>query len=194
LCYRYFQRAQKSSFAIFEDLIYSQAEVEPSELAAWEKQELIRQVKEGCLTGLVRCLAFQQRMAFILHVLLQLPIQDVAEILDKSDAATKVLLHRARKNLKRFLCKNCSVYDPANPCHCADLLGFSLQQGWVKRPSSDEKNFPEVQQIEGEIKRIREVVELYAQLPTPQPAQDLNHRIRQLIFEQEGTIFTRKKV
>ncbi len=194
LCYRYFQRVKKSSFTAFETLVYSGAEIEsPSEIKAWEKQELIRQVKEGCLTGLVRCLAFQPRMAFILHVLLRLPIQDVAEILDKSEEATKVLIHRARKNLRNFLCKNCSVYDAANPCHCADLLGFSLKQGWIERPSS-EKKIPDVQQIEKEIRNVRDVVELYAHLSDPDPSEDLNRRIQQFILEQEGAIFVSKKV
>jgi RNA polymerase sigma factor (sigma-70 family) len=195
LCYRHFQRAKKSSFASFEALLDSGAEIEPpSEIKAWEKQELVRQIKEGCLTGLVRCLAFQQRLAFILHILLQLPVRDVAEILGKSEAATKVLIHRARKNLKNFLCKNCSVYDPVNPCHCEDLLGFSLKQGWIERPASEKRNLPDVEQIEEEIKSVREVVELYAHLSMPNPSGDLNRRIQQFILEQQGIIFTTQKV
>ena len=166
----------------------------PPELTAWEKQELIQQVKEGCLTGLVRCLAFQQRMAFILHVLMQLPIQDVADILGKSDAATKVLIHRARRNLKNFLGKNCSVYDPANPCQCEELVGLCLRQGWIERSSSAGKRPPEPQQIEAEIKGIREVVELYTSFSVPQPAEELRRRIQQYIFEQAGTIFNAQKV
>ena len=195
LCYQHFQRAQRSSFAAFEVLLDRGADIEPpAGIKAWEKQELVRQVKEGCLMGLVRCLAFQQRMAFILHVLVQLSIRDVAEILDKSEEATKVLIHRARKNLRDFLCKHCSVYDPANPCHCVDLLGFSLKQGWIERPTSRERNLPDAQQIEAEIKRVREVVELYTNLSAPNPPADLNRRIQQLILEQAGGIFASKKV
>ncbi|CAG0935879.1 ECF RNA polymerase sigma factor SigW [Thermoflexales bacterium] len=195
LCYRHFQRAKKSSFASFEALLDSGAEIGPSSaIKAWEKQELVRQIKEGCLTGLVRCLAFPQRMAFILHILLHLPVRNVAEILDKSEAATKVLIHRARKNLRNFLCKNCSVYEPVNPCHCEDLLGFSLKQGWIERLASEKRNLPDVEQIEEEIKSVREVVELYTQLSVPHPPQNFNRRIQQFIVEQEGVIFASKKV
>jgi RNA polymerase sigma-70 factor (ECF subfamily) len=195
LCYRFFQRAKKNTFASIERLIYDAAGTDlPPGITALEKEALICQVKDGCLTGLLRCLSFNQRLAFILHVLLRLPLHDVAGILDKSEAATKVLIHRARKTLRVFLCKNCSVYDPANPCHCANLIGFSLKQGWIDLPSRDEQVVVDPRQIEGEIKRVREVVELYALLAQPHPSQDLARRIQQLVREQEGVIFTRTKV
>jgi RNA polymerase sigma factor (sigma-70 family) len=195
LCYRFFQREKKNSFASFEALIHDAVDTElPSGINASEKEELIRQVKEGCLTGLLRCLSFNQRIAFILQVLLRLPLHDVAEILGKSKEATKVLIHRARKNLKSFLCKNCSVYDPANPCHCESLLGFSLKQGWIDLLPRDEKTRLDPRQIEKEIKGIRKVVELYAHLSDPNPSRDLNRRIQELIRGQEGVIFTRTKV
>jgi RNA polymerase sigma factor (sigma-70 family) len=194
LCYRFFQREKKNSFASFEALIHDAVDTElPSGINASEKEELIRQVKDGCLTGLLRCLSFNQRIAFILQVLLRLPLHDVAEILGKSKEATKVLIHRARKNLKSFLCKNCSVYDPANSCHCESLLGFSLKQGWIDLLPRDEKTL-DPRQIEREIKGIRQVVELYAHLSDPNPSRDLNRRIQELIRGQEGVIFTRTKV
>ncbi len=195
LCYRSFQRAKKSSFASFEALIYEAADAElPSEIDILEKEDLIRQVKEGCLTGLLRCLSFNQRIAFILHVLLHLPIHDVAEILDKSEEAAKVLIHRARMNLKRFLCKNCSVYDPANPCRCERMIGFSLKQGWIEQRSKDEKAPLDTRQIEKEIRGIREVIELYTHLSEPGPSENLNQRIQGLVRGQEGIIFTDTKV
>jgi RNA polymerase sigma factor (sigma-70 family) len=195
LCFRSFQRTKKNSFAAFETLINDATATEvPSEIDAGEKDELIRQVKEGCLTGLLRCLSFNQRLAFILNALLHLPVQDVAEILDKSEGATKVLIHRARMNLKRFLCKNCSLYDPANPCHCESLIGFSLKQGWIERHSQDDKILLDTRQIEKEIRGIREVIELYSQLSEPGLSRDLNCRIQELIQGQKGIIFMETKV
>jgi RNA polymerase sigma-70 factor (ECF subfamily) len=195
LCYRSFQRAKKSSFASFETLIHDATGTElPPGINASEKEELIRQVKEGCLTGLLRCLSFNQRIAFILHVLLHLPLYNVAGILGKSKEATKVLIHRARKNLKSFLCKNCSVYDPANPCHCENLIGFSLKQGWIGLRPGDEEVFLDTLRIEEEIKGIREVIELYAHLSEPDPSEDLNRRIQELIHGREGIIFSATKV
>ena len=189
LCYRSFQRAKKSSLASFETLIHGAVDTAlPAEIEALEKEALIRQVKEGCLTGLLGCLSFNQRLAFILHVLLRLPVGTVAEILGKSEAATKVLTHRARQNLKRFLCRNCSAYDPANACRCESLLGFSLKHGWVERLSEAEKTRLDPRRIEEEIKRIRTVVELYRELAEPEPAAALSRQIQAWLRDPHGLI------
>lgn len=197
LCYRFFQRQKQASLISFEMLIHDAADMEaPSGITAAEKQHLIGQVKDGCLTGLLRCLSFYQRFAFILHVLLRLPIEEVSRILDKSEGATKVLVHRARLNLKTFLCKNCSLYNPANPCRCEKLLGFSLKQGWITQPSNQEPDdVPiDIHRVEEEIRSIREVVELYASLDEPNPAMELGHRIQDMVSSQSWLILNDGKV
>lgn len=66
LCYQYYLRTKKNSFTAFEALICDAADTQqPPGIDALEKDELIQQVKEGCLTGLLRCLSFNQRIAFI---------------------------------------------------------------------------------------------------------------------------------
>ena len=188
LCYRIFQR-QKNSFAFYEALICEASKTEiPAGIPASEKQQLIGQVKDGCLTGLLRCLSFYQRIAFILHILLHLPVRDVSKILNKSEGATKVLIHRARLNLKIFLCKNCSLYDSENPCQCKNLLGFSLKQGWIMRPSDLERaGSPlDLRRIEEEIKSFREVIDLYSSLDDANLSDELNRQIQELVRNQDG--------
>ncbi len=198
LCYRTVQRQKKSRFTSLEALLYTaRNQAMPSDITQQEKLHLIQQVKEGCLTGLLRCLSFYQRSAFILHVLLHLPIQDVADILEKSNGATKVLIHRARGNLKTFLCKHCSLYSQSNSCQCDGLLGFSLKQGWVTRPSAEElHNFPELhpQKIEEELVDIRRLTELYTSVSPPNAPEELRRQIQSLIKNQEWTIFSAQKV
>jgi len=197
LCYRFFQRQKKNSFASYDALILEASKAEISaKIAASEKQQLIGQVKDGCLTGLLRCLSFYQRIAFILHILLHLPVRDVSKILNKSEGATKVLIHRARLNLKIFLCKNCSLYDAANSCHCEDLLGFSLKQGWIIRSVEPEHTGSalDLRRIEEEIKSIREVIELYSSLKDANPSEELNRRIQELVRGQDWLILSDKKV
>jgi RNA polymerase sigma-70 factor (ECF subfamily) len=197
LCYRFFERQKKNSFASYEALIFEASKTEISaEINASEKQQLIGQVKDGCLTGLLRCLSFYQRIAFILHILLHLPVRDVSKILNKSEGATKVLIHRARLNLKLFLCKNCSLYDPANPCRCEDLLGFSLKQGWITQLLEPEhaNSQLDLHRIEEEIKSIREVIEIYSSLDDANPSDALNRQLQELVRCQEWLILSDKKV
>jgi RNA polymerase sigma-70 factor (ECF subfamily) len=195
LCYRFFKRQKHASLVSFEALILSSSGIEmPAEITDLEKQHLIGQVKDGCLTGLLRCLSFNQRLAFILHTLMGLPLRDVSEILGKSEGAAKVLAHRARLNIKTFLCKNCSLYDPANSCRCDKLLGFSLKQGWITRfPDAGSSTMVDTRQIEEEIKEIRTVVDLYTSLDTPNPSKSLNRQIRTLIGSRSWAILDDKK-
>jgi len=198
LCYRFFQRQKKTSFTALETLIHTfQGQEAPTDITTLERQYLINQVKEGCLTGLLRCLSFYQRVAFILHVLIRLPIQDVAEIIEKSEGATKVLIHRARKNLKGFLCTNCSLYTQTNSCRCENLIRFSLNQGWITKPSQEElKTFSPIdtRKIEEEIESIRKITGLYITLSDQNPPEDISLRIQQIIRTQDWSIFSAKKV
>jgi RNA polymerase sigma-70 factor, ECF subfamily len=190
LCLEHLRTARRTSFAALEALLQDAANTAPpSGLDASERQDLVGQVRDGCLTGLLRCLSFNQRTAFILHVILRLPVTDVAAVLDKSQGATRVLVHRARRNLKEFLCRNCATYHPANSCRCENLIGFSLKQGWIHAPSQEEKALLDPRRIEAGIEGVREVVGLYRGLSGPTPPGDLRARIRELIRVDDQGIF-----
>lgn len=198
LCYRVVKRQKKTSFASLEVLIHNVRDQKISaDITILERQYLINQVKEGCLTGLLHCLSFYQRVAFILHVLVHLPIQDVAAIIEKSEGATKVLIHRARQNLKKFLCKNCSLYQQSNPCRCEGLIGFSLKQGWITKPAKKELeafSSMNTEKIEEEIEDIKKLTELYIGLSEQNPPEELHRHIQKLIKTQDRKIFSGKKV
>jgi RNA polymerase sigma-70 factor, ECF subfamily len=191
-CFLVLKTRQRSTFHSFEDMIRDAAEeTAPSGIEEAEKKHLTDQIKEGCLTGLIRCLSIYQRTAFILNVLLHFPIDDVAVILDKSEGATRVLIHRARVNLKRFLCKNCSVYDQANPCKCENLIGFSLKHGWISTGDSsmDNRETPNVVQIEDEIHNFQRIMDYYTNLNITTSSHSRNGQIYSLIKENTWMIF-----
>jgi hypothetical protein len=84
------------------------------------------------------------------------------------------------------------LYDRTNRCHCENLLGFSLKQGWIQ-PRSAEKGIPvDARQIEDEIKAVRGVIDLYLQLAEPLPSEALNHQLQTWVRDQPGVIFTTK--
>lgn len=198
LCYQLVKQRRKTSFAAMESLLHSAQSGDTTEtFSEREKGALLTQIKDGCFTGLLRCLSFYQRMAFILHVLLNLPMKEVAVILGRSENATKVLVHRARQNLKDFLCRNCSWYAPNNPCRCENLMEFSLAQGWIKKPAGDQPGgsyslAPEA--IQAEVDGVRKVIDLYKTLNDPIPSADLVQRIQAVIRNERWMIFSSKKV
>ena len=102
---RFLEKKNKTTFLSLQELIDNTSSPVSEDISETEKMNYISQVKDGCLSGLVRCLSLQQRLAFILNVLLDLPMQQVASIIDKSENATRILVHRSKHNIKDFLCR-----------------------------------------------------------------------------------------
>lgn len=194
LCLRLLENRKKSTISSLDTLIHTVPTPE-NEYGAVENQYYIDQVKEGCLLGLLRCLSFYQRIAFILHTLLDIQVRDIAVILDKSETAVRILIHRARKNIKGFLCRNCHYYDPDNPCRCENLIDFSLKQGWIKKMTDSAPHPPiTALEIETEIRELKKISAIYHSLPEHRPPDDIILSIREKIARQEYRILNHKKV
>lgn len=198
MCLHILERRKKNSFMAMQNLIKQASEAsKPETISDREKQTLIGQIKDGCFSGLLRCLSFNQRMAFILYVLLHIPITDTASVLAKSEGATKVLIHRARQNLKNFLCEHCSLYDNKNPCRCENLLSFSLSKSWISCDSGDVANDAysiSPAGIEAEVSNLHSVVALYQSLREQKSLVSFRQYIKACIKNEDWAIFSRKKV
>jgi RNA polymerase sigma factor (sigma-70 family) len=195
---RHIEKKKRTSFTILENMVADVASPVTDEIDENEKSLYISQVKEGCLAGLIRCLSFQQRLVFILHVLLKVPIKNVADIIEKSENATRILIHRSRQNIKDFLCKNCSVYNAGNPCQCENMINFSLKQGWIDVPRKSDKMLiwdKEIKQAESEIGSLKKMIGLYQALPGVNPSEDFSSQLQHMLNEKNDfLIFTAKKV
>jgi RNA polymerase sigma factor (sigma-70 family) len=175
-CLRHLEKRNKTTFVSLQKLIDKTSSAVSDDISETEKMNYISQVKDGCLSGLLRCLSLQQRLAFILNVLIDLPIEQVASIIDKSENATRILVHRSKQNIKDFLCTNCSLYDSKNTCRCENLINFSLKQGWISL------NNPA--QIESEIKDLKDVVRLYKTLQEISTSNRFDKQIQRLLADK----------
>jgi len=176
-------RTRRRTFRGFEKLI--QAAEWPAQVRFGddlERRYYIQQVKDGCLTGLLRCLSLHQRVAFILDVLFGVPPKTISAVLNKSENSVRILVSRARANLKAFLCNNCSLYESKNRCRCENMVQFSLQNAWVKK--YDPKTAPAA--IAAELKDFKNEVLLYqsllAQDPPSEPPPDILARADLMIL------------
>lgn len=189
-CLQILEKKKRSSFASLQELVYKVSTPVSEEMSEMQKSLYVEQVKNGCLSGLLRCLSLQQRLVFVLHVLLGLPVVQVAAVIEKSDNATRILISRARQNIREFLCANCSLYNYANPCRCENLINFSLKQGWIgaNEPGSFSKT-------EKEIKDFKTELNLYKTLSEGKPDKDIEQKIKALIqSKKDFQIFSDKKV
>jgi RNA polymerase sigma factor (sigma-70 family) len=191
ICLRHLERKKRNSFRSLEKLIEKvNLAVSDEKYAGPEKQFYINQVKDGCLLGVLRCLSFNQRMAFILVVLFDMNVTEASQIINKSENSTRILVHRARKNIKAFLCNNCSLYDQENHCRCENLISFSLKQGWIDKynPAIN----PET--IKAEIKSFKNEILLYQAIALKNEGTLLLPKILNLVKDRNYYIFSDKKV
>ncbi|MGD8778734.1 MAG: RNA polymerase sigma factor [Ignavibacteria bacterium] len=191
-CLRYLENKKRSKVSNMEKLIYQHSSYFDEQINEIEKRNYFIQIKEGCLIGLLNCLSFYQRLAFILNIVLNVQLKETAKILEKSESATRTLIHRARKSIKEFLCKNCSLYNPQNKCRCENLINFSLKQNWIKANHSYP---PDISlHIKSELKDLEKVTALYNSLPQYKSPDSISQKIKEQIRQKDFLIYSQKKV
>jgi len=189
--FTHLRRIRRSSFGTIEQLIEeASTPVKQGQYTEFERRIYVEQVKEGCLLGLLRSLSLNQRLAFILNVFSSVSFETIALIIGKSPNAARILVHRARRNLRRFLCKNCSLYDESNPCRCENLISFSLNRGWIGMSEGSAAAVT----IESEIHAVRDEITLYRSLHEHHTPQDLADKIKRAIISENLRIFSAGKV
>lgn len=92
----------------------------------------VEDLRETCIQLFLNCIPKQQRIAFTLQVLLELPIKKVSDIMEISEAAVKINVYRARQNLKANMEGRCSFINPSNPCQCSNWVKYAIDNGRMK--------------------------------------------------------------
>ncbi|MFO7656241.1 MAG: RNA polymerase sigma factor [Bacteroidales bacterium] len=187
-CLRIIDKQKRNTSKELEQLLNTVSDDQIDYFDNDKKTNYINQVREGCLLGLLKTLSFNQRIAFIMNVLQKHSIEVTAKIVDKSESATRTLIHRARKNIKEFLCKNCSLYNVDNSCKCENMINFSLKQGWIKYNEFYPIDLPE--KVEKELKDSQKIFKLYSSLPVHLLPKKVSERMKNSDF----LIFSEKKV
>jgi RNA polymerase sigma-70 factor (ECF subfamily) len=167
------------SFDLLDETLRSEATrtEEVRSLTHPEREFLLWELKQGCMTAVVNCLAPGERVAFVASVILGMPDDEAAAALDINASALKVRLSRARKKIGDYLAPRCGHVDPRNPCHCPSRIGVALRKGFIAPPSQAAitlRKLPEFSE-EG---RQREAVAIYQALPEAEPPPALLQRIK----------------
>jgi RNA polymerase sigma factor (sigma-70 family) len=191
ICFAKLNQRNKKSLVDIEKLIdKAGAEPENETYNEIEKRFYINQVKDGCLLGVLRCLSLSQRIAFILNLVLDVSVKDISIIIDKSENATRILIHRSKKTIRSFLCRNCSLYGQSEKCKCENLISFSLSQDWIEKynPSIHPRN------IEEEIKQLKDKLFMYRTVLSNDFDKNLACFMKKFVNESDFSIFLEKKV
>ena len=149
-------------------------------LSTPERDSLLWELKQGCMTAVVNCLSVGEREAFVLSIVLGLPDERAARSLGIRTSAYKVRLSRARQKVNDYLAPRCEHVDPDNPCHCPSRLGVALRRGFIPPPKAAEARLrppPPFGRYGGD-EALRDVMAIYQSLPDPDPPPEL---LRQML-------------
>jgi DNA-directed RNA polymerase specialized sigma24 family protein len=96
-----------------------------------QRDLLLWDLKQGCMTSVINCLGPGERAAFVAAQILKLPDEDGAKVLGVTVSAYRVRLSRARQKIGDYLAPRCEHVDPMNPCRCPARVGTALRKGFI---------------------------------------------------------------
>jgi RNA polymerase sigma-70 factor (ECF subfamily) len=152
-----------------------------------QRDFLLWELKQGCMTSVVNCLPPGERAAFVVCHVLKLDDASAAKSLAITESAYKVRLSRARKKVGDYLAPRCEHVNPMNPCRCPARVGTALAKGFIKPlgPVGGEVSLRKPSMPYGrygtgdgnEDIPMRDISAIYGGLPEPDPPADLGTKL-----------------
>ena len=148
-----------------------------------QRDLLLWELKQGCMTSVINCLPPGERAAFVVCHVLKLPDDQAAKSLAITESAYKVRLSRARKKVGDYLAPRCEHVNPNNPCRCPARVGTALHKGFIGpigREVSLRKPEPYGRYgtgIGNDDAPMRDIAAIYGSLPEPDPPEDFGNRL-----------------
>ena len=160
-----------------------------------QRDFLLWELKQGCMTAVINCLPPGERAAFVVCHVLKLADEQAAKSLGITESAYKVRLSRARKKIGDYLAPRCEHVNPMNPCRCPARVGTALHKGFIRqavrsaaRSRCASRPIPYGRYGTGDGNEdvpMRDIAAIYGGLPEPDPPADLGARlIEQLAARQ----------
>ena len=182
-------RAAEVSFDTLDDTLRSESTRTDVVRSMTDPQRdlLLWDLKQGCMTAVINCLPPGERAAFVIANVLKLPDAAAAQALGVTESAYKVRLSRARKKVGDYLAPRCEHVNPNNPCHCPARVGTALHNGFITQIP---RNRGEVSLRKSDVPYgrygtgpanddapLRDIAAIYGSLPEPDAPGDLAARI-----------------
>jgi RNA polymerase sigma factor (sigma-70 family) len=167
-------------FDLLDDTLRSEATRtnEVASLTSPQREFLLWELKQGCMTSVINCLSPGERVAFVLSSVLGKSDEEAAAALGIKESALKVRLSRARKKIGDYLAPRCEHVEPRNPCHCPSRIGVALRKGFIAPPINPEVTLRKnLRSFDQEIKS-HDVVNIFRTLPEVEVPEPLLQRLR----------------
>ncbi len=186
-------RSPEVTFDVLDETLRSEAtrtDVVRS-LSNPERDFLLWELKQGCMTAVINCLSPGERAAFVMANVLKLSDDEAAASLGVTKSAYKVRMSRARKKVSDYLAPRCEHVEPMNPCRCPARVGTAMKKGFIRTRGEVSLRKP-VEPFgrygsgpDSGDAPLREISAIYGNLPEPDPPEDLPYRLCERIDSGE---------
>ncbi|WP_428261876.1 RNA polymerase sigma factor [Haliangium sp.] len=149
-----------------------------------QRDFMLWELKQGCMTAVVNCLSPGERAAFVMANVLAKSDSEAAQALGITKSAYKVRLSRARKKVVDYLAPRCEHVDPMNPCRCPARVGVALHKGFIRSPGQVQLRKPVTPfgrygaGPNNEDAPMRDVSSIYQNLPVPDAPENLVEKLQ----------------
>jgi RNA polymerase sigma-70 factor (ECF subfamily) len=150
-----------------------------------QRDFLLWELKQGCMTAVINCLPPGERAAFVVCHVLKLADDAAARSLGISESAYKVRLSRARKKVGDYLAPRCEHVNPMNPCRCPARVGTALHRGFIGKVAGEVSLRKTAELPYGRYGTgfgnddvpMRDIAAIYGNLPEPDPPANFADRV-----------------
>jgi RNA polymerase sigma factor (sigma-70 family) len=151
---------------------------EVASLTTPEREFLLWELKQGCMTAVINCLSPGERVAFVMSSVMNKSDEEAAKTLNIKVSAFKVRLSRARKKIGDYLAPRCEHIDPRNPCHCPSRIGIALAKGFIAPPQSAVVQLRTPQRPFDQEIKSRDATQIFKTLPPAEAPPELVEKLR----------------
>jgi RNA polymerase sigma factor (sigma-70 family) len=154
---------------------------EVSSLSTPEREFLLWELKQGCMTAVINCLSPGERVAFVMSSVMSKSDEEAAKALGIKVSAFKVRLSRARKKIGDYLAPRCEHIDPRNPCHCPSRIGIALSKGFIAPPQTSVVQLRTPQRPFDQEIKSRDATKIFQTLPPAELPAELIARVKEAL-------------
>jgi RNA polymerase sigma-70 factor (ECF subfamily) len=142
---------------------------------------LLSEVQKACYHFITYRLTDEQRVVYVLRVILGFSLDDIAEILDLDKNTVKARLQRAKASLKSYFSGRCQWIEGGGDCSCESRLGFALSAApeILQRVRNHPPDKSSKQIVRDTLAEVDNLDTIYSRLPTlPYQARALEYYLK----------------
>ncbi len=149
-----------------------------------EDAALAAMIRESCLQMFMNCMPARFRAVYTLRAILDFSTAETADILEISENAVRVYLHRARKLAADHYGSRCSLVNPKGVCSCRAFASYRKSVGLTGLPEGLAEMLSEESRsaaaYDRELESLLDVDRLYRTRFTPGAYDEFLRRMRRL--------------